>query len=249
VNQSTYLTVGVILAAMVQALFGYTVRSVAPPWSVLPPTPSPLALEASSFGDRQLLYRELVLDLQNFGDTGGHVTRMADYDLVHVVEWLKVLDTLDPDANHHLKLAAQYFAQTQNPSTLDPLISYIQQAVALSPARRWRWLLHAIYLAQAKRQNLPWAAALAAQLSAINAPDMPIVARQMGAFLQARAGNYRAAGTIMDRVLAAHGKEVSPSEAEYMAAYRDFMWRRASGDAVGARTPLPPGPPITLPKR
>jgi len=42
--------------------------------------PTPQAMAAQSFGDNEFLYRLLVMDLQNFGDTGGHWTALKFYE-------------------------------------------------------------------------------------------------------------------------------------------------------------------------
>jgi len=228
-TRSVILTTLLIVAFLGQLAFGYRISGVRPPWEVLPPTPSPAALEASAFGDKEFLYRVLVLDLQNFGDTGGHSTRMADYDMPRVVDWLKVLDSLDVDANHHMMLATQYFVFTQDLTKLDDLIRYVQEEVPLSPARHWRWLLEAVYIAQMKRHNLPWALELAKQLSSYDYPDMPIIARQMGAFMSERTGDYAGAAAIMSRVLAAHEKDALPGEADFMRDFIESMNQRAAG--------------------
>ncbi|TAK99531.1 MAG: hypothetical protein EPO08_16000 [Rhodospirillaceae bacterium] len=168
---------------------------------------------------------------------------MADYDMPRVVDWLKVMDLLDVDANHHMMLATRYFVFTQTATKLDYLISYVQNEVPLSPARHWRWLMEAIYLAQMKRNNLPWAVELAKQLSSYDFPDMPIIARQMGALMSERAGDYVGAGALMARVLSTHGNDALPGEAAFMRAYIEAMNRRGAGMPPDTdRRALPPLP-------
>ena len=80
-----------VLAACFAAQIGIgiAIKGIQPFWSALPPVPTERALAAEAFGDGEFLYRLLVMDLQNFGDTGGHLTRMADYDMPRVIGWLR----------------------------------------------------------------------------------------------------------------------------------------------------------------
>lgn len=216
-----------------QLAFGYLNRNVQPAWTILPPAPTSRSLDSESFGDRQFLYRQLVLDLQNFGDTGGRSTRMADYDMKTVVGWLKALDLLDRDADHHLKLATQYFAFTPNKADLALLVDYVRGQVTQTPARHWRWLLEAVYIAQMKLDNLPLAAGLADQLTGYDFPDMPPVARQIAAALHERLGDYAGAERIIRAVLESTRGAVDPSETRAMEIYADAMHNKASQSPLG----------------
>jgi hypothetical protein len=222
-----------ILAGLFAAQIGIAAktREMVPYWTVLPPTPTLRALDLEAFGDRQFLYRSLVLDLQNFGDTGGRITRMGDYDMTRVVAWLRTMDLLDKDADHHLKLAAQYFSMTQTTPDVALLVAYLQEQVALSPARHWRWLLDAIYLAQVKLHDLSLATAVADQLAGYDFPDMIIIARQIAAPLHEKGGDYKGAAEIMARALERTRTSAEPGEIAFMESYIAAMRARAAASA------------------
>lgn len=221
-------TISLLCFVVAQPAFAYLIRDVKPYWEVLPPVPSERSLDAQAFGDRQFLYRNLVLDLQNFGDTGGRRTRMSDYDMPSVVAWLKALDYLDKDADHHLKLATQYFAQTQDVSQLDLLVHYVAEQVASTPERHWRWLLEAIYLAQKELHDTPLAVRLADQLGEYDYPDMILIARQLDSFLHREIGDFSGAADRMERVLSSQAGKVTAEEADYMRDYIQSMRAQAA---------------------
>src|SRR4051812_12836790 len=99
-----FTTLLLLLTVAAQLILAFVLKPVNPAFDVLPPVPTEKAMAASAFGDRELLYRSLVLDLQNFGDTGGHWTPLKDYGMPKVVRWLDALDELDIDATHHMVL-------------------------------------------------------------------------------------------------------------------------------------------------
>lgn len=217
------LAAGLIALLAAQLAFGFVNRDVQPAWTALPPVPTARALDAESLGDRQLLYRRLVLDLQNFGDTGGHRTRMGEYDMAEVVKWLQALDQLDRDADHHLKLATQYFVYTPNKPGLRRLVDYVRDQVAQSPRRHWKWLPEAIYIAQMKLGDLPLAIATAEQLAGYEYLDMPLIVMQIAPVLYEQQGDYAAAAAAMNRALKAYRDRSSPDEITYMEEFIETM--------------------------
>ena len=180
-------------------------------WSGVPPAPPVLAASALALGDPQLFYRAAALALQNMGDGGAQVTPLADYDHARLADWLDLLDRLDPKARHAPTLAAYYFGQTPDPDGLRRIVAYLSRVGARDPARNWRWLSHAAYLARHRLNDLPLALAVARNLAGLPEGQVPLWARQMPAFLLAEAGERTAARDLMAAIRATDAN-LSPDE-------------------------------------
>ena len=214
-----FTSVLLALTFAAQIALAVYLHPVQPAFDVLPPVPTPQALDASSFGDRQLLYRSLVLDLQNFGDTGGHWTPLKDYGMPKVVRWLDALDQLDLDAKHHMLLATRYFGQTQNKAELEPLIEYLSRHVAANPRGSWPYLADAIFLAQIRLKSREWVIKLADQMGSYDFPEMGPSAFEMPALMRYRTGDYSGAAKLMDEIAQRLGPRVDDNERAFIADF------------------------------
>jgi hypothetical protein len=237
-------TLLLLLALALQLGLAHGLKPITPHRDILPNPPSNRELDAMAFGDRQFLYRQLVLDLQNFGDTGGRSTHMSLYDMDKVVGWLSALDRLDNNANHHLVLATRYFTQTREGDDLKKIVRYLQQHITENP-RHAVWLGDAIYLAQARLGDLALALELGDLIDAISPRDVPLAVRQLPAFLRERAGLYAAAAQAMQKVRETWGDIAGPAELVFMEKYVALMM------AQELSPPLPGAPrhPDRMPPR
>jgi len=197
-HPTTYM-LGAVFA--VQVALAIWLRAVQPYWPVLPPAPTPRALAAQSFGDPEFTYRLRVMELQNFGDTGGRTVALKDYDMNVAAQWLRALDLLDSKADHHVLLAARYFGLTQNTADVEPLVRYIQEHVALNPERKLQWLQDALYLAQARLKDMDLALSVVDQLAEYDFPAMSTLAYQLPALVHEKAQDYVRAVRLMERAL------------------------------------------------
>lgn len=230
------LTPALIVAAGLQFVLAFHFRELEIPRDIIPPPPTSDALRAQAFGDEQFLYRQLAHDLQNFGDTGGRVTAMKDYDPDRVVGWLGALDTLDPDAGYHLFLTVRYFAQTPNPAALRRLVNYIEERADQNPERHAIWAADAIYIAQVRLHDLKLATEVGAVIDRHNPRNVPLIIRQLPAYLYEKGLRFAEAGEAMERVRLSWGGYATREEMAYMEAYTEQM-------RIWASQPPEPGAP------
>jgi len=245
------LDFALILCAGAQFAFASVHQDLRPVLEAIPPPPSPAARDARAFGDQQFLYRQLVLDLQNFGDTGGRITTMRDYDIDRVLGWLDSLDHLDLDAAHHPFLAMRYFSQTPEPDALRRIVGYIAARADANPERHAIWIADAVYIAQVRLKDLPLAAEVAMILDRHDPRDVPVIVRQLPAFLLERLGAYGEAAAAMEKVFATWAERVTPEERAYMLRYSQQMkvWT-VTPPVAGAPRPsglVPPAPSMVTP--
>jgi hypothetical protein len=189
-------------------------------WAGVPPPPPLPIAPALALGDPQLFYRAATFGLQNMGDGGGRVTPLADYNYARLGAWLELLDRLDPAARYAPTLAAYYFGQTPDPEGVRRIVAYLGRVGARDPARNWRWLTHAAYLARHRLHDLPLALAVARHLAGLPEGEVPLWVRQMPAFVLAEVGEREAARDLMATILATDAN-LSPDEAALIERFID----------------------------
>lgn len=233
IQRSTWI----LLAALAGQIFvAERLRQTRPALEILPLPPTSTEVSIAALGDHQFLYRRLALALQNFGDTGGRVTPLKNYDMERVVDWLELLDSLDLSAKHHVLLAARYFGETQNRADTIHLIRFIQRHVARNPPGGLQWMTEAITLAR-RLDDRSILLDLAEQLGSYDFPQMTIVAYQLPAIIFEREGRYREAVRYMERAIARTSGRASETEAAFM---EDFVAQARL--RAGVETPAPANP-------
>jgi tetratricopeptide (TPR) repeat protein len=230
-----------VVAVVAQIAFFIATRDRKPHWEILPPVPTERMLGAAAFGDRQFLYRVLVLALQNFGDTGGRITALKDYDMTEVVGWLEALDSLDYRAQHHVALSMRYFSQTQDRPRLRQLLAWLEGHVAKDPEHKAWWLSNGIMLAERRLSDLPLALELAERLASYDFPSTRIEALQYPAYILEKMGDFEGAATIVERIVERNDGRFSKEDIEWSKGYAAALheagrrWRLAGGQG-----PIPP---------
>jgi hypothetical protein len=194
-----------LLLAANMALWQH-MRGVKAQWMNVPPTPSFASAKAFGLGDTQFAYRVFGVMIQNFGDTGGRVTPIKDYDFEALGRWFNLQHALDPKSDHMPFLAAFVFGGSQDPQKLGPVIAYLEKAAGDGAGQKWRWLAHAINISRFKMQDMPTALRLAEKMAAFKNPDMPLWTRQMRGFIMNDRGDKQAALEVMLSILqSGHG--------------------------------------------
>jgi hypothetical protein len=202
-------------------------RGVQAGWPGVPDAPPAELAPLLTLGDRQLLYRTAAFGLQNMGDGGGRTTPLADYDYRRLDAWFRLLDRLDPKANYAPTLAGFYFGQSPRPDELRRIVAYLTAVGARDPARHWRWLAHAVYLARHRLQDAALAAAIARHLAGLAGSAAPLWVREMPAFALAEMGDREAARDLLETILAT---DPNLSDGE-MAFMRHFIDQRLADPA------------------
>lgn len=218
------------LAALVgafalQALFWLNTRALRPDFGLVPPVPTSEAIQALAFGDGQFLYRALGLRIQNTGDDGGRFTPLDRYDYGRLEGWFMALDGLDPVSDFVPVVAGYYFSNTPKRPDIVHVVNYLRHYARHDPARSWRWLAHAVYLARHRMKDQRLALEVARELTALDVPDMPSWARQMQVFILADLGENEAARALMLRIL-----DTDPNLSKEERAFISDVVRRRLAD-------------------
>ncbi len=222
------------LAVFLNLIFWFYARDFRAEWHIIPPVPSESRAQSFAIGDRQLAFRMISVMLQNFGDTGGRVTPLEDYDFDDLTRWLRLSSMLDPESSFTPYLAALYFGGVQKPSMLPPLLEYLSDAGQRPGGENWRWLAHAAYLARFRMKNMDLALKYARQLAALPG-DQPVWTRQMPGFILNSTGNKDEALEIMVKIIKEGLDKYDPAEITHT---RDTICERILDPEEAAVHPL-----------
>ena len=171
-------------------------------------------------GDSEFAYRYGALELQNLGDSGGQTTALKDYDYQELGKWFWLLDSLDPASDHVPMMAAYVFGATRVPSDVRVVYDYLAKIGDNPAGQKWRWLVHAIFLARHRLYDLDLALGLAYKLSKMQLTDdhLPDWARRMPALVLAEKGDKEDARKILEDILVSSDK-IHPNEVNFMKDY------------------------------
>lgn len=219
-----------VVALAAQVVLWHAGRDIMPERPIVPPVPARASVEALALGDGQVAYRAMGLALQNFGDTGGRRSALADYDYTRLIGWLDLLIALEPKAWYAPALAAVYYAHTPQSEDARRVIEFLVAFAHRDPPSRWRLLAHAVHLARHNVRDLPYALEIARGLAAIQAADMPFWPRQLPALILADLGRVEEAAREI-RALGARYPDMPPEEARY----QDYFLEHRLGLAPESR--------------
>ncbi|TAN44569.1 MAG: hypothetical protein EPN26_16710 [Rhodospirillales bacterium] len=183
---------------------------------IVPAPPPPQVFTIMALGDAQYLFRVMALQLQNFGDSGGKVTPLAEYDYQRLGGWFRALDDLDPVSDYVAVTAAQYYGMTPKRADVVHVVAYLREHARKDPARNWRWLAHAVYLARHRMKDNALALEVAQELAALPVPDLPAWTKAMPAYALADLGEREAAVALLSAILATDARHLTPEEAKGM---------------------------------
>ena len=138
------VAVGLAGVLLLQLATGWLLRSVRPAIDEFPPSPGRSGLDALALGDSQFLFRLEIMWLQDFGDGGGRVKPLRDFDYRRVGEWLEAVDRLDPQSQAIFELGSRFFGALTDPATarakVGVIAGFFERAGMADPLRRWEWL-------------------------------------------------------------------------------------------------------------
>ena len=168
---------------------------------LLPPLISADYVNFLSLSDPQFFFRTMIFTIQHTGDLNGQRVPLKDYDYTKLLNWFTLLERLDPDSQLPPLLAGYYFSSTPDPQQIQQIIDYLVRHAQTYPQTKWRWLVHAIYLARHRLHDLPQALKLSYILARLDVPGLPTWTKQMPAFILVDMNDTDAARTLMESIL------------------------------------------------
>ncbi len=218
------------LLVAIQAAF---VSSVPRAWQaqLSPGAPPSLATAlAASLGERRAASYALALYLQSFDAQAGQQLRLRTLDYDAVLAWLDRAQALAPDGSYPLFLAARIYADAAPAADARRLLDWVRDRFLESPARRWRWLAHAVFLARHRVGDLHLARDYAHTLRAHTTPaQAPRWARDLEVFLLADLDELQAARALVAGLIDS-GEITDPAERDLLLTRLAETEGRQRGD-------------------
>lgn len=195
--------------------------------------PSGRALTVLAFGEPAVAARLLMLWLQAQDYQPGLSLPLRELDYAVVEAWLTRMLELDPGFDYALLAASRVYGEVDDPARQRRMIAFVQRAFENAPAARWRWMAHAVYLAQHRLHDFPLALALARQLAdAPGGAAIPHWARQMHIFVLEHMGELDSARVVLGGLLAGGAVTDAHERAFLTARLRDLESRSGTAPAV-----------------
>ena len=193
----------------------------------LPSAPGIRILRLASFGDPLALAKGLMLYLQAFDYQSGTKVPYRDLDYDRLEAWLAGILELDPQGQYPLLAASRLYAEVPVEAKQRSMMEFVYRQFLLDPNRRWPWLAHVTVIAKHRLHDLPLALryARAIQHNA-TAPDVPLWARQMEAFILEDMNELEAARLVIGGYLQS-GEVKDPGELRFLDERLKELEKRA----------------------
>lgn len=182
----------------------------------LPAPPAVPVLRALSLGEETALSGVLMLWLQAFDHQPGISLPFRELDYERVVAWLDRILALEPRAQYPLLSAARVYTEVPDDARRRRMIAFVREKFLEDPARRWRWMAHAVFVADHRIGDHELALELARDLR-LHAPAgaAPSWARQMELFILADLGEVESAKVLLGGLIES-GAIRDPNEIRFL---------------------------------
>lgn len=194
----------------------------------LPAPPRAAALRIAALGEPAALARIAMLYIQSFDYHGTNALPYRKLDYARLIEWLRVIQSLDPLSKYPLFAASRIYAEVKDPARQRKMLEFIFEEFWKDPNRRWPALSHAALLAKHRLHDLPLALKYARAVDRMTTTrDVPLWARQMEVFILEDMNELDAARIMLGGLLA-KGQVRDETERKYLELRLKSMEERAN---------------------
>ena len=197
------------------------------------PLPSPPAHEfvrAMSFGEDLVLAKLIMLWLQNFDNQPGISIPFAALDYTKVMGWLRLILSLDPNAQYPLLAGSRLYAEVADKTKQRAMLDFVAREFRRDPGARWPWMAHAVYVAKHRVGDIELALSYARSLAEhAEGTEIPNWARQMVIFVLEDMGELHSAKVLLGGLLDS-GKITDPHERWFLSQRLEELEERSALD-------------------
>ncbi len=168
-----------------QVYFSTQSRHIKPDYNLIPNPVNKSLQQLFSLGDSELLFRFLIIRIQNAGDVYAGRVPLKYYDYEKLYNWFILLDDINDKSNIVPSLASYVYANVNDEKKLRYLINYLEYRGVNNIDQNWWWVFQATYLAR-KINDTEKALELADLLARNKDPKAPLWTKQVAAFIYAR---------------------------------------------------------------
>lgn len=184
----------------------------------MPHAPSVGGYRLAGLGDPLPLASATMMWLQAFDNQPGVSVPYRELDFTQATRWLKVILTLDPNANYPLLVASRVYGEVPDASRQRQMLAFVAREFEAAPAQRWPWMAHAALVAKHKLKDTALALTLARSLRHYGEAFPTVVpawARQMEIAVLEDLGEDEAARILIGGLLQS-GKIKDPQELRFL---------------------------------
>jgi hypothetical protein len=183
----------------------------------LPVPPSVTIARGLSFGEEPVLARLGMLWLQSFDNQPGISLPFASLDYGRLIAWLRLILSLDPQAQYPLLSASRVYAEVPDRNKQRAILDFVETEFKRDPNLRWPWMAHAVYVAKHRMED-PQLALRYARTLATHATgrEVPHWAKQMVIFVLEDMGELQSAKVLLGGLLDS-GKISDPHERWFLS--------------------------------
>jgi hypothetical protein len=194
----------------------------------LPSPPSVTVARGFSLGEETVVARLAMLWLQSFDNQPGISVPFASLDYVRLIAWLRLILSLDPQAQYPLLSASRVYAEVPDRDKQRAILDFVETEFKRDPNLRWPWMAHAVYVAKHRMQDAPLALRYARSLAThATGPEVPHWAKQMVIFVLEDMGELQSAKVLLGGLL--DSGQVSDPHEQWFLSHRLAELEQRSG--------------------
>ncbi len=160
--------------------------------------PALAVFQLVSMGDAVALSKLLMLRLQSFDNQPGISIPFIKLDYKKVAAWLERIAQLDPDSQYAYLAAARIYAEVQDENRQRIMLEFIHTGFLQNPNVQWPAMVHAVFIARHKLNDLPLALTYARDIRThVTRTDIQSWVRQMELFVLEDLGELESARILL----------------------------------------------------
>jgi hypothetical protein len=189
-----------LIFTLLQVMFWNVSNRLIPDMEIVPELATDTEAHLIALGDDQFYFRWHAFNIQNAGWTYGRFTALEKYDYHKLHAWFTLLDQFDNESNFVPALASYFYSRTGNVKDLAHLVKYLQEYSRYRLEQNWFWQVEGVHIADHKMNDRDIALEMALPL--LNLHEVPIIVRQLPAFIYERRGEMELARNVMEEIKA-----------------------------------------------
>lgn len=189
-----------LLFTLFQVVFWNVSHHIPPDMEIVPELATDSEAHVLALGDDEFYFRWHVFNMQNAGWTYGRSTALDQFDYRKLYYWFTLLDTFNNESDFVPALAAYFYSRTGVKTDLNYLVTYLYEYSRYRLEKKWYWQVEAVSIADHKMHDLDLA--LAMSLPLLELHNVPIIVRQLPAFVYEKRGEIAQARAIMEEIKA-----------------------------------------------
>ena len=194
--------IALLLSLFLQCLWHFSFTKLEVKRHNLPAPPQSSFIRLVSLDDTTTAAKVVMLWLQAFDNQPGVSIPLKELNYDKVIQWLDLILELDNKIQYPLLAAIRFYAEVQDEEKQRKMIRYVSEKFIESPATRWPFMTHAVYIAKHRIKDEQLALKCAQMIRQYAKGDkIPYWAKQMEIFVLEDMGELESAMIVIGGLL------------------------------------------------